>query len=296
MRFDSLIGVLLPHFDRNKLIEEIESAKTELVTATIPAYKSAVNAFGYKDFHSPEVREFDKEMRAHFGWRQRGNFLVVVNTLLVKLNGFYPTLTEAVENKFAEDVTLAGMTYTRATVIQLIGAARSYQAYARLLLRWTYYKESIALSGPELGGLVYSMAAPELAKLTADKEQFFNAYASLHLAIEGFDTLEKVPDVVIDKENSHVVANLRGINSLDPFHTRALDGQPLMFCIRKWWSADSDLLKREAAIEEAQMLELQLLNLEQLARGKDDPKLQRRIEVTQERLEKLLKKIEDLER
>ena len=295
MKFSNLIGVILPQFEKSRLLTEIEEGKKDLETTTYPTYRSATNAFGMKELHSPEAVEFNKKFLAELQLRGRGNYIAYINTLLGKMVVLYPKLTVAVEKKFAEDVTVAGMTFTRATLIQLIGATRTFQDYARTLLRWTYSVEAAAVSGPELAVTVYKLLPVEIKKLVEERDQFLQMFVSINEAVDAFDKIEKIPDINIEKDTVSMVESSRGFSNLDPFNTRYFTDKPIMFVIRKWFSADRQIIRHRKLEAEREMLELQLQFLTDAQSGKNDPRIQRRIDVTKDRLVKLEVELDDLE-
>lgn len=118
--------------------------------------------------------------------------------------------------------------------------------------------------------------------------------ATLGAAISLFDVTEKqleetlkaLPDLTIGKDDIDSVMQTVGRTKIDPFQTRFIPPNLNPFYHFGRYVAEYQVERYESLKDEAKMIEFKLLNYKNLQAGKADPKIEKAIELTQERLDK----------
>jgi hypothetical protein len=105
---------------------------------------------------------------------------------------------------------------------------------------------------------------------------------------------EGIPDITVEVDNIDNVASATGLKNLDPLKIGAygLVLNPI-YHLRMVY-AEWQVARFDAAKEERKLLDYQILDMKNALEGKSDPKLERALEYSQDRMSKLNYKIEKM--
>lgn len=291
MNIAQYVRSLIPSFEKRHVLSDIRALRELIGEFTIPPYIDALPVFGTYRFSHAQLKDFEKAFERAVRSSVKGNFIHVIHGALTRANDQLNVLEDVVERHFAKDVTAVGITYRQANILRYTELLRFLAKYARAHLRLVYEGELAMRS--QSGGVGKELTGPERQWLEKQRDSFFAAVAIVYESETDLGrTLANVPDVTVDTDNLATVANTIGMSKLDPRRLGRVgfNGNPI-YHFRMVWE-DIATAEYEAALEERRQLELRLLELEQLQQdGVVDARLQKEIEGSKLRLEKLQYKI-----
>jgi hypothetical protein len=302
MQILKFVTGLLPNIEKRTILEDINNNYGELKTATLPAYKSAADSIGKYSFKNKDVEQYNKNFLRDQSTGFKGNMInVIYETILVveKNESVANKLTDAI---FSDDIITSSMTYRKANMLQYIEALSFFQRYSRKLLLWIYTLETATINDGD--SMVKSRPSDGVSlKLTDGDTKWLKDNAKSFASIVNImaikssifqKNVEDIPDMLIDINNTDVVANTVG-EKVDPFRMNFIPAELNLIYHVRMRIAEFQHERYTAALAERKALEIRLLHLENSMKGKQDPKLEQQIQYSEARLEKLNYKIKKME-
>lgn len=299
MSLKSFLSSLLPHFERSRVIEDIDSLATDNRDNLVPAYSNAAGHFRGGKFASTVGKQVEGMFHLRFPQERQTNHVSFIAATLSNTANVLQGVEAIVLELFARDVTKDSLTYKKAALLQYLSLVRFAQDYAgRYLLRLLTAE---AAAGKSTGlapvGSSASGADEDEGLLPIDKryfqenlETFLQALHVLSITPAQFaERLGQMQDlqIVVDKINT-IQATL-GPENVDPlklgFIAPSATNSPiykLRSAIAGWQVANHNRNK-----ELAKALQLRLYALKDASHGKTDPRLQQQIEYNEARLKRL---------
>lgn len=293
MKIDKFLSSMLPSFEKTRVKEDIGLLREELKEVVLPVYDSAVKAMKKRDFRAEPIIAFNNDFTSSVKTATKGNFIVVIHESMRNAYENLDMLEVMIDKFYSDDVMRDGMTYLRINLLQYLEAISFASRFSRAILLWTYAAE-ISAVGEEYEGDEISEGEREW--INKNSSTFFQCINIIGLKKKDIEKkLEEIPDVVATEENNQFIPRTIGKHKLDPFHFDLIPVKlnpiyHVRMLITEWQVA-----RHRAAMEEKRMLEFRLLQMKQIESGKDDAKLQERIEYTEGRLQKLRYKLQEME-
>lgn len=290
MKIEQFVNSMLPSLDKANIREDLRLIREEVVNTTLPAYKSAVDAFKRTDF----TADFTKKFNSRAGDRVdqfKGNYVETTFKAIEMSLKNIDALAEMIEKNFSSDILRDGMDYVKANMMQYKGMIVFMSQYARRLLLITYALET----NPDAEKLSKGNSR-DLQWLYKNQDAYFVCLnAALTKTKEVEEKFAEVPDILVKPENTETAVKTVGIARLDPFKAGLI---PLalnpLYHIRMAWT-DYQVKRYKLAKEELQNLELRLMLMKESREGKKDAKLERSIDHTEDRVAKLRYKLNKME-
>lgn len=295
MKPTDYLASLLPSFERSELLSDVRALKKELVEITLPPYESAAGIYAKWKFRHRDIVEFSKEFDHEVRTEFRGNFVEVLAKVLGRASENLSTIEDLIEKKFAKDVMREGLTYHKANILQYVESITFFSKFARKVLIWTHACETNMIED-RTDRLGKELTPAERDWLRMHRKSFFTITTILSgKEADLKKTIEEVPDIVINPENTQGVLATVGARKLDPYHFGLIPVKlnPIYhigMAIAEW-----QVSRYNSAVEEKRLLEYRLMALEASKEGKKDANLQQQIEYTENRLQKLNFKIAKME-
>lgn len=294
MRIDKFIEGLLPSFKKDNLRDELELIRKEL-NETIPVYQEAGAFLAKHRFNGKDVQSFEKAWQRTVKTQFRGNFVVVTQQTLERALENTVIIEKIVNDEFVADVFREGMTFVRANAIQYIEQLGFAVRYARKLLNFVLYEETME-SDKRAGTVGAGPSKAEKEWLFTKTDAFLLAINNLSLTKQELEkNFQSIPQAVADPDRIALVTDNVGITRTDPFKFNFIPTSinPFFYIGKK--IAEYQVSRYDAAITERKSLELRLLNMKLQSEGRNDPKLQQSIEYNEDRLNKLNYRIAQME-
>lgn len=294
MKIEKYITSLLPSFERGRILEDLSLMRKELVEFTLPPYVTAAQMYTTLKFQAKSTQNFDKEFARNARTKIPGNYIKVVSVVLERVSERFAQIEALVTKAYARDVTAGGITYLRANLLQYVEAISFSLRYSRHLLLWTLSEENLT-TNPQ-SELVSALSKAEKEWLWTRREAFAHCMVILAIPTRDLETsLKGIPDLIAIPGQTEIAQQNLGSDRLDPlkFGLIPLALNPiyhLRIAIAEWQVA-----RQKAAEQEALALEYRLLALRGSVDGVADAKLEQQITYTEGRLQKLNRKIAEME-
>lgn len=297
MQLDKFVDGFASMFKKSDLNDLLTNLKKTLITDTIPPYQSAVQTIGSLKFTAPRTKAFQEAFDTHRSTRGiHGNYVKVIYTTLETIRDNLPLVEALVEENFNENITKESLTLLRANLLQYIEACSFYTRYARLVLLMTWEEETAQVNPDARLG---SSFTPASEKFLLDNEKAFSILTEqLGIKRERTEELMRdVPDANVSVDNYDILQRNVGKNRTDPF-SQGLISHWLdpFWTFGRWW-AEREAIAYKTAEVEREDLQLRLMFYKQTTRDSlGDVNLQKKIQVTEERIQKLtfqMSKMED---
>jgi hypothetical protein len=297
MKIQQYVASLLPSFKREQISEDIRITRQEIRDNTIPSYENASAVFKGWKFKSeqlkPQIDQFNRMVKVGTG----SNIILTIGAAMKPLLENLEIVDDLIGKSYNEDVAGGGMTFQKANLLQFVECAAFVSKYARKFLVWTYTVESAAY---DENAHEYVKNAMVPAEIDWIKANFLSFCQALNIVsgrpADVRRTIAAIPDIVITGDNTSTVAATMGESKIDPFMMKLIPIwlNPIyhigMF-VAEWQAS-----RYKSAQEESKLLQMRKINLEKLAAGKPDAKLEQEIQYTESRIQALNYKIDKMEK
>lgn len=297
MKIVNFIKSLLPHLDKEDVMEDIDNTKAELITGVIPTYQSASIYFKASGIKSDSNLDIQKVFYRNYEIKARGKKSSMVEDISValanvKINLDY--LADQTENLFSRDIIKDGLTIRKAILLRGVEHMCFISRYAVDLLNLIYINEAKSVNSELTEGF---SASDRTAKIT-EKNLFIFARLLYWYSqdLEKFKaTLARGKEAILNDETTQSVVALYNEEEVDPIASglvNEFEGNPIYHIrlVIAEWQAD----RYKSFKDKKKMLELRLLHLKSMESG-TDPKLEKEIEYIQDRITSIEYKMSKME-
>lgn len=293
MKLLRYIQSLLPNFERKTMEDNLKSVRKELTETIIPHYERSATLLANAKFKDSTLQRFERDFSRNVKTRHRGNYVQVISRILPRLVEITNSTERMVEQYFSRDVVKSSLTYSRAQIIQLVEALDFATRYSRKLLILTVSKETAVLDNRRDN----PMTSAEIKWLESHAGDFMDIMNSLDRSGKEVESIVRnIPDIEVDETNIDEVIRVSGQSSLNPLNLNRQGFRFNPIYHIRMMKAEWDVARYESSKEEKKLLEYEILDLENMMNGDPDPKLQKAIEYTRERVAKINKRIADMEK
>lgn len=292
MELLKFVEALVPSLERARILEDISITESELNEQTLPAYRATVDANPFANgLRSPWCRDFQRDYAARI--RLKGGqdtYIQSIHATLLELPKRLEWLRKEITENFADDLSARGITFPKANMLALLQAIGFAVRYSRKLLLATYGYELPHMKGITKG---QAFAKAEL-KILDDQQAVFIRVMEILSRQDVTKQIDSVPNVVVDVNDANGAVATSGAQ-MDPL---ALGFLPyrwnpiyhIRLKIAEWQHA-----RYEAAKAERQAIEMRLIMLRNARDGQKNPSVDQQIEYYDDQLQKLNRKIADME-
>lgn len=287
---------LLPVFTKDNVREDLRLSIKEIETFIIPTLDSMSESFKVNEVKSKFMLDKSKlfyKYRPRDDIKKQNNIIDEIrlrcNIILYNAQMVDKLLDKELENKYTKD----GLKVKNAILIR----AASHISYIP-----RYLSDFLNVVLTEEIDKVSSDVETDVPKKTREYIDtnylkfitIFFKYSSVNKKFK--EDLEKIPDVLLNKNTVESISNLYRISELDPFDSGFISGfigNPIYYLrmsIAEWQSS-----RYKAKEEKKKLLELRILQLKEINAGNITPKLEEEIEYIQNRVDRLNKQITEVE-
>lgn len=295
MSLKTFISSLVPHFERSRVIEDIDSLSNHIEKDLLPNYGIATQQLRGKKFASNPV----KAMEALYDLRNprdRGiSHLQYISRVLANAKRLLEALEAQIPELFARDITKDALTYKRAAVLQLLAVIRFYSDYAA-----SYLHRAVSAEAAVLKGGVGDEGLDPIDRKFLDEqlESFFQAGHLLDQKVDGLiERLGSMEDIQIVSDKINFVATTMGQDVVDPLRLGFMGVTATASPVYKFRSmvANWQDATYKRNVELAKATQLRLYALRDAKAGKNDPLLEQKIGHLEGRLGRLRQDVADYE-
>ena len=287
MRILQYFKSLLRNIKKNTLIEDARVTSASLKNTVIPAYEDADKHFRNKDFTSDEVRALEKRFTTSDGIKRNEGLINGTLDRLTKVHDIVDLCLRVVGDKFEENTVIQGITVLKLNVIRLMESSGFLARYSMHLLNYIYIHETAAITKDEFY-IKDNLSKGAIAFVEDNFAQFCELISILGVDEKKIDkALNEIPDIAFGTDpeatvttlGEHVV-NPIGVMNFSPTSSNPIYHIALMI-------AEYQANRYKENVDLKRVLELRLLNLQKASKANPDAKLEKEIEYTQSRVDKL---------
>lgn len=294
------VGKLLPSLNKSSVLEDLRLAHTTFSDCQ-DAYKRALDKMGGK-FQENSLNELSKNYAALAGGSGKN--------ILANIYSSIPTILESIEfletmvsGELEDVIATQGLNYKKATLIQL---ADSLVFASRTTVKILKHCTFLELNAVSVANNIEPAPIAEFEVFEADQlNKNLPAYASVISAMSGAKTmterLEKIPDILVTGADYGMLKSTVGAKTLEPFDLRPSKTNTSNFTWSPFYMYKmSRLITKTQRAEEAKgelaVVRMQLYQMENAARGREDAGTQQQIEILRRKSARLTRTIEQEER
>lgn len=298
MKISEFIKAILPRMEKDKLAEDLRITIDELDKIAIPSYQAANAFFKTYKFQSEEVEAMSLTFKRNYESKhpRQSNFISDINLALANLRANAETILDQAEAVLNEDIVTEGLTAKKALIIRSAEMLSFVTRYSIDLLNLVYESESKAVGAPES---YEAIKLPPIRRETTLKNvnRFAMLLADYSMDTKRFSTaLSDVPEIFVNVKNAASIASIYKEKDIDPFagsYMAGFSGSPIYHVrlIFTEWQANRYKSNKEKKV----VLELRLLYLKSLKDKGSNASLEREIEHTQDRVNKIERYLNSVE-
>lgn len=293
MKLQKFISLMLPTFEKGRLIEELGVVRNEIKEITLPPLREASEFYRVGKLKSVQGLNYDKNfLRIAPIQKVSGNYLTASYVVLAALDEKLEVLGKLIDKAFSKDVGSSSISFLRANILQYLEVASFSSRYARRLLLWTLSEEQDSANSPFR--LPKAMSKAEERWIWDNRDNFAKCLSILSIDTHKMQSsFQAVPDMVVAPDDIAAVEATVGSTKTDPFHFGFIPVRLNPIYYIRMSIAEWQVNRYKAAIEEKRALEYRLLALKDSGGG--DAKLEQEIAYTEGRVQKLNKRIAEME-
>lgn len=291
MNILNYVRSLAPVYERKELLSTVNQLQEELRDYTLPVARDIQEVFADQTLKSRYAGELTKALRKRIMFQ--GNGIDILIQSLEQLDNNIPLIEKEIKRLFSFQFTPEKLTYNRANLMRYIESASFYVRYFRKMSLRLVAEEALARGS----ATPMSWARAEREWLDEGLRSFVGLYKSIAQSESNLkQMLAKTSSAEIDEETHEMAEKSIGLSKLDPmsFSQFAPNRNPL-FSLGKAM-AEMKVKRFQASKEEHQALQLRLQEMREMEQeGKTNPKLQKLIKHTEQRIEQLDYRITKIE-
>lgn len=293
MKLQKFISLMLPTFEKGRLIEELQVVRNEIKEITLPPLREASEFYRVGKLKSKQALNYDHNfLRIAPIQKVSGNYLSVSYHVLATLDEKLNVLGKLIDHAFSKDVGSSSISFLRANILQYLEVASFSSRYARRLLLWSLSEEQDSDNSPFR--LPKAMSKAEERWIWDNRDNYAKCLAILSIDTRKMESsFQAVPDMVVAPDDIAAVEATVGSTKTDPFHFGFIPVRLNPIYYIRMSIAEWQVNRYKAAVEEKRALEYRLLALKE--NGSKDAKLEQEIAYTEGRVQKLNKKLAEME-
>lgn len=285
MKISGYISSLRESFTKADIDQDIRLIRDTL-KEVLASYKTATENFGKRSYLSQTAKDYDAAYKKNVkGARSNMSIVNGVYNFLQQLDDKLRIVESNVNVEGKADYIREAIGAMDVIIIRYLELARFGVEYSnRLLLALIRCEANVANKDDELTDITRA----EVDYIANNSANYWETLSKLGKTAKELDhSFKSIPDIVLNKDNADSIAAISGREKLDPMALGFLPVAWNPFYHIGMMIAEYQAEQFEKVVEERNMIQFKLLQLKKIEQGQADPALERRIEVSQKRLDKL---------
>lgn len=293
MQIDTYIKGLLPTIAREDILAKIADISRSIDDDTLPPLMAAKRSLSKHVFIDPFLKQTETKLKKALNSSYKGNFIDIVARVMGSQKKTLDVVASVISKHEGRTIARSAITYQTLQAMKIMDTVDFLNKYTRTLLIYTLAVETSAM---RTGHTDLRLSKAQLRSLKEKIDVYISALSKLSFTdavLKG--NFESIPSIEVDEVNMKEQLNMMGRSTLDPGGVFS-DGLVFqtVYPIRRML-ADWQENSRQAAIEERKLLEYQIMDLKAAVAGENDPKVQRHLEYSEQRMRDLNQKIQKME-
>lgn len=295
-KFLASLGV--PLFSKNDLIESLELVQQDLGDL-LPLLEDASTTLTH-ELKSQPGSVWEKTYKQSRRTRTGVYWLQDAVPYHQNLQAILARLHDLCDKEFGKDIAVDGISYPKATLVQLVALSGSLVEHTRRLLSYlTAAEANLEAKAVSLGR---ERPPAEIQWLLVNRVGYLRLLRAFDIKAEDMSkAIAKIPEITFQPDTEIAQEATVGVSTIDPLQLNLVEiGQIDMvrwnlFFIIGTWSTSRKLAKLDRRRSDKKAIELRLEQLRQQKNNTPDAKLEKAIAVYEAELAKAAKKIAKLE-
>ncbi|WNT47090.1 hypothetical protein SPLA10_PHROGS00029 [Salmonella phage SPLA10] len=283
---NKIIAVLSPTLERRHFVEEIKRTEQILNEDTLTPYRDLVEAKmfqGNKPFKTGSVIKINSLVAKHMGNRTGANFVEVTAMVLSNMSAGFETFERIADHTIKGTVMdKVGLSYRKATLIQVLGLMDFVCSYSRMVLLYTLGKEVKNFKSEATMPEPFTKA--EIKYLETHAENWARCLKIFSQPmVKIMATIDTVPDIVYDPNKEAAVLAQVGtrVDPLSLNYVPVVSDVIMFFGLRY---VEKKALRYKKAEADRKALELRIAQYRAAATGNPDAVTDKLIIATEDEL------------
>lgn len=288
MSIISYIKSLVRNIGKEDIFEDIRITRKEISDNLIPLMQDANKYFRGKTLKASQVNYLNKVFMDATGAKVKyKNMFDYLNDKLPKMLANLEILSDELDKNLETQVVTKTVTYRKAILLKALDLMSFDSAFTFKMLKFVYYFEDKEMGGEsEYDDLI--MPKPLVDSILKNAFVYAKSIKALSVSSDEFLTkIKELKDIPLDEESVSIIKAKQDkdtleIETLDPV---GFEGNPIFHyrLMIAEWQANRYKLNKETK----QYLELKLMDMKLKNKDSNDASLQRQIEYTSKRINKL---------
>lgn len=282
----------LPHLmERRDVLSLLSQVLTDLQSSTTEDVRAVAQVLDYQPFHS----KYGQSITTAFNRvvRFNGSPIVLIHESLQLLESHLSTAEREIKRKFGDEIVTSTLTYDRIALLRFVETAEFYVDYTRKLVHRLLVEENSAQGNSTPS----PFSKGQIAWLDEGLKDYVRLYVLMSTPARDFQRLlTGISSAEVNEATHEVAMRSLGRSGTDPgklFSSVGLEQygtlrlrHPIYALGRAW--AERQVTKHKERKESVEALKLRLQEWRELNEsGKASPRLQKLIDHTEKRIEKL---------
>lgn len=293
MNFKNFLKSLLPSFSKDRMREDLSITRDEINIHTLPMMMGCAETFGTRKFTSDYALRFDAMFKENAKINYRGNCIAGMSETIQNMSNNIDFIEKLVNKYYANDIMRDALTVAKINIMQYLETMMFTARYTRRITVLIMALEvNIAKNLPEFDDVLQG----DINWLDQNKMAFFTAINIMSFKRQEVEKkMAAIPDVAATEESIDVVTSTQGAAVIDPFKFGLIPIVLNPIYHIRISVAEYQASRYRSAEAERKMVEFRVQQLQQLQNGDPDAGLEKQIEYNQDRLQKLNRRIYDME-
>lgn len=285
VKISSYISSLRETFTKTDLVEDCRLIKATLAEVRA-SYKASLDTIGKTNFKSKTAKDYDATYRKNVkGVRGNTNIIAGVYNSLNLLTDKLTVIENNVNTSNKADYVREAINAMDLNIVRFLELSRFTVEYSNSLLLALLRCESNVLNERDE---LEDFTKAEVMYIANNSANYWEALSKFTKSAKELDhTFKSIPDLVLNEDNADSMVSIAGSNKIDPLEMGFMPVSWNPFYHIGMAVAEYQASKFDKIVEQRKMIEFKLLQLQKARQGNTDALLERKIEVTQQRLDKI---------
>ena len=296
MNVIEFVTSMAPGLKRLDVEEDISISLRELNKSVKPAYADADGYFRATRLTSKEAKDLQEIFYSEIkGSKNKGaTFINDINNRLVAIEQNLLTMQKIITGSFEKDIIAEGMTAKKANMLRSAEYFSFITKFATDVLSYVYFFEAQQAMGKEAAESI-EISPATIKRVGAHMGKFSRLLNAFSINDAEFKKLVgAAPDVLIGGKNAEVVTSIYPMDKLDTsFVQMGSNFIPNPIYHARMIVAEWQLSRYRQSEEKLASLKLRLLHLAMVSRNENSAAIEKEIQYTQSRVDKLERKLSE---
>jgi len=296
MKIIDFVKALLPHFGKDRVIEDLRITIAEYENFLVPSVNMASEYLKINKIKSASIKNLSDVFYRNFDLQRSSkqpNFVSEINKRMPYLKENAEYVLEQIEALFEKDIINEGLTAKKAVLLKAASSLSFISSYGSDLLNIIYSEEEYEITKDK----DRTVNKNTTKYVNVNMFKFANILSDYSIPLSDFKKIiGKIPEVVVNTKTENAIRGVYNEKEIDPFSSNRMSKftyspiYQIRLIVAEWQSN-----RYKANKDKKKVLELRLLHLKNILENKQDAKLEEEIDYIQSRIDKIDRSMREVE-